>query len=562
MRKFVAALSVAALGAVACTTTGTSGGSASSAPEFKASGMYAHMKFLSDDLMEGREAGTRGHQLAANYVAAHLERWGATPGGDDGSYFQQVPLRVHTADVDASSASITQNGRTQNLVIGDDALISSSPLHTEYGASGDVVFVGYGIDDPLGRHNDYESLDVDGKIVVFLGGVPGDMDLASDEAAVLQSTGTKVKMAADHGAVAAFQLFVPAPGSGFNFERLRFFITRPNTTWVGADGSTRGAGLIGGVLSEAGAAKLFAGASTSLDDVIAASRSGAAVPTFDTGASMTFAGKSTHEDILSPNVAGVIPGTDPALKDEYIILSAHLDHIGIASEPQDGDAIRNGAMDNASGSSALLEVVRALLESGEPPRRSLMLLWVTAEEKGLLGASYFASNPTVPADNIVANINLDMPLLTYEFTDVVAFGAPRSTMSAALDAAAATIGVSVSPDPMPEQNLFVRSDHYEFVQKGIPSVFLFTGFENGGDEAFQNFFATNYHQVGDEIDQGIDFESAARFAHLNYEILRNIDAMSARPAWFAGDFFGQFYDGPMSDLPPPAVAIDAEVATE
>jgi Zn-dependent M28 family amino/carboxypeptidase len=222
-----------------------------------------------------------------------------------------------------------------------------------------------------------------------------------------------------------------------------------------------------------------------------------------------------------------------------VILSAHLDHIGIKDNAKPGeDRINNGALDNASGIATLLEVARGFKNTKMRPKRSIILLAVTGEEKGLVGSDYFANNPTVKKADIAADVNLDMPVLLYPFTDVIAFGADRSTVGEAVKLAAGRVGVALSGDPMPDEGLFTRSDHYRFVEQGVPSVFLMTGFQNGGEKAFTTFLKTNYHHPGDDLNQPIDYQAAAKFALVNYEIARELANQPARPVWKKGDFFG------------------------
>ena len=244
----------------------------------------------------------------------------------------------------------------------------------------------------------------------------------------------------------------------------------------------------------------------------------------------------------------MIPGSDPVLSNEYVVLSAHLDHVGTNENAKGDDKIFNGAMDNATGTSMLLEVARAFMNYGFRPRRSILLVSVTAEEKGLLGAEYFAHFPTVPAKSMVANVNLDMPVLLYDFQDVIAFGAEHSSLGEVTERAVAKAGIVTTPDPMPEQNLFVRSDHYRFVQQGIPSVFLMTGFletpdgQNGG-EIFKNFLATNYHSPKDAPDQPLNYKAGAKFAFVNFLIANEIANAKERPTWNEGNFFGNTFAG-------------------
>ncbi|WP_341850148.1 M20/M25/M40 family metallo-hydrolase [Sphingomonas natans] len=249
--------------------------------------------------------------------------------------------------------------------------------------------------------------------------------------------------------------------------------------------------------------------------------------------------------ITSPNVVAILPGSDPKLKADYVVLSAHLDHIGITPEkPGDKpgtDRINNGALDNAAGIATMLEVARAMAEAPEKPRRSVIFLASTGEEKGLLGADYYARHPTVPAAHIVGNVDLDMPLLLYKFTDVMAFGADHSTLGPLVAKAVAPMGLTLSPDMMPEETIFVRSDHYMFVRQGVPAVFFATGFANGGDKAWPKFLGGNYHHPGDDMSQPIDWASGARFAEANWRITEAMADGDAAPMWNKGDFFGDLF---------------------
>jgi len=227
------------------------------------------------------------------------------------------------------------------------------------------------------------------------------------------------------------------------------------------------------------------------------------------------------------------------LRDEYVVLTAHLDHLGIRpTEAQGDDEIYNGAMDNAVGVASMIDVARMLKEHGA--RRSVLVVAVTAEEKGLLGSSYNAANPTVPAHSVVANVNLDMPILSYPFADVVAFGSDHSTLAAPVSAAAGDFGLTFSPDPAPEQGFFVRSDQYSYVREGVPAVNLDLGWANGGEAAQEEFLDRHYHRLSDEVEL-VDFTQLERFTAVNYAIARNVADLPERPVWNEGDFFGDLF---------------------
>lgn len=239
----------------------------------------------------------------------------------------------------------------------------------------------------------------------------------------------------------------------------------------------------------------------------------------------------------APNVIGVLPGSDPVLKNEYVVLSAHLDHVG--TDPlRAGDKIYNGAMDNASGVATMLETARVFAGSKHRPKRSILFVALAGEESGLLGSNYLARNPVVGTGKVVANVNLDMPILLYDFQDVIAFGGEHSTMGEVTARAGASMGVSVSPDPMPEEDFFERSDHYSFVKVGVPSIFLMTGFKNGGEKAFRTFLAKNYHQPSDQTDLPFNWEAGAKFARLNYLIARDVADAPEAPRWYEGNRYG------------------------
>ncbi|VAW01133.1 Gll4423 protein, partial [hydrothermal vent metagenome] len=264
---------------------------------------------------------------------------------------------------------------------------------------------------------------------------------------------------------------------------------------------------------------------------------------FDLAVTISMQGAQTSKTVTSPNVVGLIPGSNPDMKDEYIVLSAHLDHTGIDQKKIDAgeDGINNGAFDNAMGVATMLEAATRLREASLG--RSVLILAVTAEEKGLLGADYFAHYPTVDGDALAADVNLDMPVVLYPFTDVIAFGAERSSIGPIVRTAAAKMGITLSPDPMPEQNLFVRSDHYRFVEKGVPAVFLVVGFANGGEEKINDFRKNHYHKPSDDTSLPILYDEAARFAEVNALIAKDLANAEERPHWNEGDFFGELFSG-------------------
>ena len=510
------------------------------------SAIDAHIRYLASDLMEGREAGTRGYDLAAGYIASQFRLLGLRPAGSDTDYFQEVPLQAHWVVRDGARMIVRpeRGGRVTRLVLGEDFVVSSSPTRAASTVTAPAVFVGYGVDAPAFKHDDYAGLDVTGKIVVLLAGYPSAFP--SEEGAHYGSSREKARAAAARGAIGMVTLYTRRYESVYPWQRAVSTLDSMSMTWIGESGPFAAAPGIRAtaMMSPTDGAVLFEGAERSYEQVREEASKGAPRG-FPLAVSLEIAQASRQERRASANVAGVLAGSDPKLRDEYVVMVGHLDHEGIGA-PVNGDRIYNGALDNAAGIAGLLEAARALADAPTAPRRSILFLAVTAEEKGLLGSEYFALHPTVPRDRIVAAVNLDMPVLLYDFTDVIAFGAEHSTLKGIVESALAGMDLALTPDPMPEQAVFTRSDHYRFVQQGIPSIFLSTGWNTAagkgeGGKAFQRFLETNYHQPSDDLRQPIDVEAGAKFARVNYEILKAIANADARPAWNEGDFFGALF---------------------
>lgn len=503
-----------------------------------AANIRAHMAFLASDRLQGREAGSPGYDMAARYVADQMKRLGLTPKGKAGGWFQPVPLLAYRPR-DPGSLILHGPKGTTPLVFGTDYVTGGQPLAAELKLDAKLVFAGFGLVAPEHGRDDYRGLDVRGKIVVTLFGAP--KFLQSEERAYYTSTRVKLAAALAHGAAGMITVETPVLAKMSPFaNRVRQYRSW-GMTWRTAAGKPFVPAPLPslGLVSGAGAKKLFAGAP--LDKIMAAAATNAgAVRGFALPLSLAAVLHTELKPMQSENIVGLLPGADPKLKNEYVVLSAHLDHLGI-TPPVKGDAkrdtINNGALDNAAGVATTLEVAR-LLRAGKPPRRSVLFLVDTAEEKGLIGAEYFARNPTVPLSAITADVDLDMPILTYDFTDVVAFGADRSSIGPAVKRAAARMNVKLSPDPTPDEGIFTRSDHYRFVEQGVPAVFLVTGPANGGAAAFQDFLQHHYHKPSDDLSLPILYDAGAKFARLNYEVTRELADGDARAAWNRGDFFG------------------------
>ncbi|WBH15756.1 M28 family peptidase [Sphingomonas radiodurans] len=316
--------------------------------------------------------------------------------------------------------------------------------------------------------------------------------------------------------------------------------------WTDPDGTRPdpGAPLLA-IMSFAGAEKLFAGSPVAWQTAREDDTASRPAKTGPLAVAVAMRKRYDLERISSSNVVGRLQGSDPNLADQVVILSAHLDHIGVTG-PATGDTINNGAMDNAAGVASLIEAARLFQIQKKRPRRSVLFLAVTGEEKNLIGSEFYVSHPTVPKENIVANVNLDMPILTYRFIDLVAFGAERSGIGPVVAQVAKGKGLALVPDPNPGQANFVRTDHYNFVRQGIPAISLATGPGGPGKAAFEDFFARHYHQPSDDISLPFDWTAGREFVKVNYLIAKTIADAADRPRWVKGDYFGTLYQGPMS----------------
>lgn len=545
MKTFVAAL-------LACTATIAVAQDAP-APTFTPEAVRAHVEFLADDLLEGRDIGTRGHEIAARYVASQFDAMGLKPAGDGGGWYQRVTFQKTAPGATPAKVTITGPRGAQSWAQGTEVLVGPSARERSLDVSAPLLFVGYGISDAATGIDDYKGLDATGKIVVALSGFPKGMP--SEVGAHLGSS--KALAAQAHGAVGLVTINTLEGAKARPWALVKHFGDAPRYTWVSPAGEpfVEAPGVrAGGYLNTPAAEAAFAGAPRTLAAVLAeADKPGGRPRGFALRTAARIEASSTAERITSPNVAAILPGSDPALAGEYVVLSAHLDHIGMTAkkdgEPADTDHINNGALDNAAGIATMLEVARAITASPDKPKRSIIFVASTGEEKGLLGADYFARHPGVPIDRIVGNVDLDMPLLLYRFTDVTAFGADHSTLGPLVAKAVAPMGITLSPDPMPQESIFVRSDHYMFVKQGVPAVFLATGFANGGGEQWGKFLSGNYHHPGDDMSQPIDWVAGARFAEANYRITMAMADAPQAPMWYKGDYFGDLFakDRPKAD---------------
>jgi hypothetical protein len=509
----------------------------------------AHIRFLSDSLLTGRAPGTPGYDIAAHYVAAELEGMGLHP-AVSGSWYQPVPFEKAVTDAAASSFTLTINGKEQKLTDAKDYALSTwfaSPAGKETKAESDVaapvVFVGFGVTAPDQKYDDYAGLDVHGKIVVGIYGAPSTFP--STERAYYSDGVVKEKNAVAHGAIGVIGISLPEDWKRFPWDWIVPQIQMGEMHWLAKDGTPHDFfPQIGGsvFMGEKATETLFSGSPKALDQVFADARAGKPQG-FALPISAHIHTVANQTVIQSSNIVAELKGSDPALRDQCVVYTAHVDHLGICPAI-DGDNVCHGALDNASGTSTLLEIARAYARLPQPPRRSVLFVFVTGEEMGLLGSDYFAHFPIVPLKSIVANVNIDgAPGSYFSMKDVVALGAEHSTIGDDVTAATKAMGYDVTPDPLPEEVSFIRSDQYSFVLEGAPAVDIEDGIHAtdpkiNGLETIKKWLVTRYHTPLDNMEQPIDFDAMAKGSVLNFLVGYQIAQQDAAPIWNKGDFFG------------------------
>jgi hypothetical protein len=506
----------------------------------------ADMRFLSDDLLEGRGTGSRGYDIAAKYMAAEFEGMGLEGAGENGTYFQSVPLRSARANEAKTTVTLVRGGKGEALVFRKDFIAGGDPNREDTSVEAPVVYMGTGVTAPEQGYDDYKGIDVKGKIVAVIFGAPPTFE--SSLRAHYSSSVVKAENAVAHGAVGLIGLDDPVLERLYSFDKQVGALAFPQMRWLDEQGQPNDyfSELKGRAsFSMAATKKIFEGSPHTADEVFAAAKAGK-VLSFELPVTAKIHNVTTLGNLRGTNVAAKLPGSDPALARESVVLTAHLDHLGIGT-PVKGDKIYNGALDNASGSAILLETARAFARMNPRPRRSIIFLAVTGEEKGLLGSDFFAHYPIVEKRAVVANVNMDEDLMLWPLKDIVAYGAEHSSLGSVVNEAAKRMNLAISPDPAPEEVIFIRSDQYSFVKQGVPSVFPVAGFKSDDPKVnpeaiFKNWEQTRYHQPQDDMNQpGLDFRAAASYARFVFLCGWTIAQKTERPTWNSGDFFGEHY---------------------
>ena len=500
---------------------------------------WNHVRVLADDKLEGRDTGSAGEKAAQAYAVEQLKQAGVEPAGVDG-YYQPVNFVSHQIIEKDCSLALVRDGKREPLVLGEDAYISSRILPAPE-VKAPLVFVGYGLKIPEKNYDDFAEVDVKGKIAVVFSGSPAEIPgaLASHYQSLKERWAT-LKAA---GAIGMVSLINPA---SMDIPWSRISLNRAHPT-MDLDypefNETEGAKLYVAV-NPASAEKFFAGSGHTFAEIAALGKDRKPLPHFALPASIEAHTKVEISSVKSANLVAKFPGSDPALKDEYVVLSAHIDHVGIG-EPINGDRIYNGAMDNGSGSALVLDMAASFKKNPEKLRRSILLVLVTGEEKGLLGSKYFAAHPTVPAKSIVADVNVDMFLPIVPLKVLRVLGLDDSNLGARARGIAQSYSVNVQPDPEPLRNSFIRSDQYNFILHGIPSLVMSFGAEPGSPEqaTFKDWLTQRYHAPSDDVNQPVDLPAAAKYEEIVRALLVNVANDNHRPQWKQESFFRRYAQG-------------------
>lgn len=501
--------------------------------------LEADVRELADDRYEGRGTGTRGYDAAAAYVAARMESLGLAPGGTEG-FLQPVALRRADVDHAASRLALVRDGQTRVLLPGDDVQVGADFLREKVTTETEVVYVGWGVSAPELGHDDYAGVDVRGKVVALFRGAPPRFE--HNLRAYYSNPLVKEQAAAGHGAIGVLEMRRPAEERRAPWAKVSRQGRLPAFRWTdegGAPANTQALLQVGARLSPTGAQALFEGAPVPLERAVAMAES-SVVGSFELPGRLHAIRVTRHTAVSSPNVVGVLRGSDPKLANECIVVSAHLDHLGIGV-PVNGDSIHNGAYDNATGIAMMLEAARVLRTLRTAPKRSIVFLAVTGEEKGLQGSDWFARHPAPLGLDVVGNVNLDMVLLQWPLRAVIAFGAEHSTLGDVVEWAARQCSLAVIPDPVPQEVVFVRSDQFSFVKQGVPAIYPVAAGDGRPESTHEHEAWTRdvYHSPADDASQHFDWASGARFTRLAaLTILRAADDAD-RPRWRRGDWFGE-----------------------
>jgi len=524
-------------GALTFTIAARSGGAQQNAQtHFDGKSWWKYIEVLADDNMEGRDTGSDGLRRAEAYIVEQLKMNGLKPAGSDG-FYQSVKFESREIIEKDSSAALVRDGKSEPLRLGEDVFFGTRvELAPEVEAP--LVFIGYGLKIPEQNYDDLAGLDLKGKVVVIFAGSTADTPAALS--AHYQSAGERWKSLRAAGVIGV--IAIPNPAS-MDVPWSRMTANRTHPSMALADpqlNETEGLKL-SLTVNPANAEKFFAGSGHTFAEIAAWGKDRKALPRFPLAVSIQTKARIEKTAVESANVIAKLPGSDATLKDEYVVLSAHVDHLGIGA-PINGDKIYNGAMDNASGDAVLLDVAASLKKSGEKLKRSLLFVFVTGEEKGLLGSRYFAMHPTVPTNSMVADINIDMFLPLFPLKVLTVYGLQESDLGDMVTKVANDRGIRIQSDPEPLRNVFIRSDQYSFIRVGIPSLSMKVGFDKGTPEEqiVKDWRTNRYHAPSDDLNQPVDLSAAAGYEEIMRGLMIAVANGPHRPQWKQDSFFRRY----------------------
>jgi len=504
---------------------------------FDGQSWWEHIKFLADDSLEGRDTGSEGLKKAEAYAVEQFQKAGLEPAGTDG-FYQPVDFKEYELDEEKSSLALVNGNESKMLSFADDGFFSSRSTRDSVKLTAPLVFGGYGLTIPEKNLDELAGLDLKGKVVVYIAGSPSDIPTAL--ASHYQTAGERWKSLRAAGVAGIISILNPA-SMDIPWTRISVNRNHPAMDLAGEEFNDTPGLKFAVIFNPASAEPLFAGSRHTFAEIAALAKDRKPLPHFPLGLSLKAEAAVRTTEVKSANLVGKLTGSDPVLKNEYVVLSAHIDHVGIGA-PINGDKIYNGAMDDGSGTSAVMDIAASLRAHPETLKRSVLFLLVTAEEKGLLGSKYFAAHPTVPRKSMVADINMDMFLPIVPMKMLKILGLEESDLGSEAAKIAESMGIQPIPDPQPLRNAFIRSDQYSFIKQGIPAVKIDVGFALGTPEeqVFKDWLTNRYHAPSDDINQPVNLQTAATYEEFTRRLLIATANAPARPQWKPDSFFRRY----------------------
>lgn len=495
---------------------------------------WVHVEAIANDGMEGRLTGSPGYDRAAQYVVGEFEKLGLKPAGVNG-YYQPVYLFEQRFDAAASSATLKSGSSVTKLSVPQDIYFRGAyPMPGSLDAP--MVFAGYGLSIPEAGYDDFKDLDVRGKVVVVLSGGPNTLSgaLKSD------ARSARPKLLAERGALGVIALTTPKQVE-IPWARQTGISSQPSMYLAAEALRDVPVPFMAATFDPTKSEMLFTGSGHSFAELAALSDASKPLPTFALPGRFAATIVVATKPVKSANIIAQLPGSDPKLKSENVVISAHLDGLG-TGEPIKGDSIYNGTFDNAIGVASVIEIAKTFVAAKKKPKRSILFTIVTAEEKGLLGSRYFARRPTVPAQSMVADLNFDMPLPIFPLTGISPLGFEESSLGTDAEAVGKLMGYAIVPDPLPDRNAFIRSDQYSFIREGVPALFMKYGFAVGTPEgeAEKAWRANIYHSPQDSLEQPVMKGEGVKMTDYVAALARRIADARARPQWNADSYFKRF----------------------